>query len=161
MTDDERTHVLLSNYNINDETLPQDVIGNALPPRTLTNETVDTVTYRQMKSHPISLQWLTDIVERNDRRGALNVLRKKYTLRVQKQQLMPLATTVFTGHSTLDYLLLVPKLPGFSVILPPDNHIPPNSWEFVLNLGSSQALKPLKVKVCVVTLNLFIWLTQT
>jgi hypothetical protein len=81
-------------------------------------------------------------------KAAILLLQRKLRVEVPDTHTLSPADTIFGLSHTLDYLCLTPRLPGFSVILPPDGYIPSNSWEF--NLDLTHPLKPLKVKVSAV-----------
>jgi len=138
----EYTHTLLTDYTNLDQYIAQSSVGN-LPE---SSNGPDSVQWESIKTRPLSLSTLEALMKANNPKTAILLLQRKLRLDIPNSYFLPLTDTVFGMSYTLDYLCITPKLPGFSVILPPDDYVASNSWEF--NLELMRPLKPLKVKVC-------------
>jgi hypothetical protein len=137
----EYTHTLLTDYANLDQYLPQTSFGNV--PESAND--ANTIRWESIPTRPVKLSTLEALRKGKNVKAAILLLQRKLRIEIPGTYTLPRADTIFGLSHTLDYLCLTPCLPGFSVILPPDDYIPSNSWEF--NLDLSRPLKTLKVKV--------------
>jgi len=69
---------------------------------------------------------------------ALRLLNRKIRIAIDPHYILPTSNTIFRSSSRLDFFAAVPRLPGFSVILPPDEAASPSWWNFQLVLRFPQ-----------------------
>lgn len=69
---------------------------------------------------------------------ALRLLNRKLQIKIDDRYVLPLSKTIFRSSSRLDFFAAVPRLPGLSTILPPENAVPPLWWNFSFDFRTPQ-----------------------
>lgn len=84
----------------------------------------------------IRLRQLKDYVRRKDQWCAAELLNQKLKVKIDDEYILPTSKAIFQHTFALDFFAAIPREPGFSVILPPDDYEPSISWNFDLTLHS-------------------------
>jgi hypothetical protein len=133
---DEAT-TLLANNRSPGNIFAQDQVG-ALSPDPAVGAGSALAAWDRAPVEEIKLSTLQRVFSHQQADLALRLLNRKIRIAIDTRYILPTANAIFRSSSRLDFFAAIPRLPGLSVILPPDDIVPPLWWNFKLDLRSPQ-----------------------
>ena len=81
----------------------------------------------------IRLSTLERVYKHKQADSALRLLNRKIRIKIDSHYILPTRNSIFRSTSYLDFFAAIPREPGLSVILPPQNSSPDSCWNFMLD----------------------------
>ena len=133
---DEAT-TLLANHLSPGQIFAQDQVGT-LSLELATGASSALTQWEKTPLEEIKLSTLERIFTHKQADRAQHLLNRKIRIKIDPHYILPTTNTIFRSMSHLDFFAAIPRLPGLSVILPPDDIMPPLWWNFKLDFRSPQ-----------------------